>query len=60
MSKKPAAPPPPAPPCLPPPVCGFVLERTGSFAPIFQATAALYVLGTLAWNAWASADKQFD
>ncbi|KAL4434256.1 hypothetical protein ABPG75_000697 [Micractinium tetrahymenae] len=41
-------------------VCGFVLERTGSFAPIFQATAALYVLGTVVWNAAARADPQFD
>ncbi|KAL4424918.1 hypothetical protein ABPG77_009647 [Micractinium sp. CCAP 211/92] len=41
-------------------VCGFVLERTGTFTPIFQATAALYVLGTAVWNAAARADPQFD
>eukprot|EP00887_Chlorella_sp_A99_P000660 scaffold5.g660.t1 len=40
-------------------VCGFVLERTGSFAPIFQATAVLYVLGTAVWNAACTAEPQF-
>jgi len=40
-------------------VCGFVLEKTGSFSLIFQATAALYVLGTLVWNAACRAEPQF-
>ncbi|EFN57861.1 hypothetical protein CHLNCDRAFT_143323 [Chlorella variabilis] len=40
-------------------VCGFVLERTGSFSLIFQATAALYVLGTIVWNVACRADRQF-
>ncbi|PSC76976.1 putative anion transporter chloroplastic [Micractinium conductrix] len=40
-------------------VCGFVLEKTGSFTPIFQATAALYVVGTLVWNALSRAEPQF-
>ena len=53
-----------APPALPrpalePAVCGFVLERTGSFAPIFQATAALYVVGTAVFNLLCRADPQF-
>jgi hypothetical protein len=41
-------------------VCGFVLEKTGSFSLIFQATAAMYIVGTLAWNAFCRADPQFD
>jgi ACS family sodium-dependent inorganic phosphate cotransporter/ACS family sodium-dependent inorganic phosphate cotransporter-like MFS transporter 9 len=40
-------------------VCGFVLEKTGSFTLIFQATAVLYVLGTLVWNAYCRTDPQF-
>lgn len=47
------------PPCLPA-VCGFVLERTGSFSPIFVATAALYVVGAGVWNVASRADPQFD
>lgn len=46
-------------PCPCPAVCGFVLERTGSFSLIFQATAALYVLGTIVWNVACRADRQF-
>ncbi len=42
-----------------PAVCGFVLEKTGSFTLIFQTTAALYVLGTIVWNAACSAERQF-
>lgn len=52
----------PSPACAPHPlpvVCGFVLERTGSFSPVFLATAALYVLGTAVWYAACRADPQF-
>ena len=48
-----------APHAPPPAACGFVLEKTGSFGPVFAATAALYVLGTLVWNLWCRADPQF-
>lgn len=58
---------PPYCPPSPPPLCplpgaaaGFIVERTGSFASVFHITAALYVLGTLVWNAFCSAEKQFD
>lgn len=47
-------------PCAPlPAVCGLVLEKTGSFTPIFQATAVLYILGTVVWNAFCTGEQQF-
>lgn len=39
---------------------GFLVERTGSFSLIFQITAILNVVGTLVWNAWATAERQFE
>jgi ACS family sodium-dependent inorganic phosphate cotransporter/ACS family sodium-dependent inorganic phosphate cotransporter-like MFS transporter 9 len=36
------------------------VERTGSFTVVFQLTAALYVLGTLAWNLLCTAEPQFE
>ena len=41
-------------------VVGVVVERTGSFALVFQATAALYVLGTIVWNAFCTTERQFE
>lgn len=41
-------------------VCGFVLERTGSFSLIFQATAAMYLLGTAVWTVGCRTTPQFD
>lgn len=41
-------------------MAGFVVERTGSFGLVFQITAALNVLGTLIWNGFCTAEKQFD
>lgn len=39
---------------------GFVVEKTGSFDPIFKATAVLYILGILVWNLFCTAEKVFD
>ena len=39
---------------------GFIVERTGSFASVFHITAGLYVLGTLVWNLFCTAERQFD
>lgn len=39
---------------------GVLVERTGNFALVFQITAALNVVGTLVWNAFCTAEKQFD
>ncbi len=39
---------------------GFIVEKTGSFSNVFYITAALYVLGTVVWNLYCTADKQFD
>lgn len=61
MLCRPTAPLPLPPLCpLPGAAAGFIVERTGSFASVFHITAALYVLGTLVWNAFCSAEKQFD
>jgi hypothetical protein len=35
------------------------VEKTGSFSSVFHITAVLYVLGTLIWNAFCTADRQF-
>ncbi|CAG9465270.1 unnamed protein product [Pedinophyceae sp. YPF-701] len=40
-------------------VTGVVVEKTGSFSPIFQATAALYLVGTLVFCLFSSADREF-
>lgn len=39
---------------------GFLVESTGSFALVFQITAILNIIGTLVWNAWATAERQFE
>ena len=39
---------------------GYVVEATGSFALVFQITAALNIIGAIVWNAMCSAEKQFD
>lgn len=38
---------------------GFIVEHTGSFAPVFYVTAALYVFGLICWNLLLSTDVQF-
>ena len=41
-------------------LAGLVVEKTGSFGLVFQITAVLNIVGTLAWNVFATAEKQFD
>lgn len=38
---------------------GFVVEATGSFAPVFQLTAALYVAAVIAWNLLCTGERVF-
>lgn len=38
---------------------GFIVERTGSFTPVFQVTALLYALATVFWNLYCTSDAQF-
>ncbi len=39
---------------------GFIVEATKSFATVFQLTAGLYVLGTIAWHFMCVGEKVFD
>lgn len=39
---------------------GYIYEATGSFNLVFQATAAMYVAATIAWNLLATGEKVFD
>jgi hypothetical protein len=39
---------------------GVLVERTGGFAAVFLITAALNVLGTAAWWAGCTSERQFD
>jgi len=39
---------------------GVILERTGSWALVFELVAACYVVGALGYVSWASAEQQFD
>lgn len=41
-------------------VAGLLVEKTGSFALVFQITAALNLVGAVVWNLFATAEKQFD
>ncbi|MEW5302015.1 MAG: hypothetical protein WDW36_004828 [Sanguina aurantia] len=38
---------------------GFIVEATKSFAPVFQLTSALYVLGTIAWLCMCTGERVF-
>lgn len=38
---------------------GFIVEATKSFAPVFQLTSALYVLGTIAWLLMCTGERVF-
>lgn len=38
---------------------GFIVEKTGSFTPVFQVTAVLYVLSTIFWNLKCTSEPQF-
>lgn len=39
---------------------GFIVDATRSFTPVFQLTAALYVVGTLVWNLLCTGERVFD
>jgi ACS family sodium-dependent inorganic phosphate cotransporter/ACS family sodium-dependent inorganic phosphate cotransporter-like MFS transporter 9 len=39
---------------------GFIVQYTGSFSPVFQMTAGLYIIGTLVWLLFATGEKVFD
>jgi hypothetical protein len=41
-------------------VAGVLVERTGNFGAVFLITAALNLAGTVVWNAYCTAEKQFD
>lgn len=47
-------------PCLCCAVAGFLVEKTGSFGLVFQITAAMNIIGALVWNAFCTAERQFD
>ncbi|KAL6765902.1 major facilitator superfamily domain-containing protein [Haematococcus lacustris] len=38
---------------------GYIVQHTKSFSPVFQLTAALYVIGALVWQVFATADRVF-
>ncbi|KIY98369.1 putative anion transporter 2 [Monoraphidium neglectum] len=38
---------------------GLVVERTGSFAPVFQITAAMYVFAVAVWNVLCTGERVF-
>lgn len=39
---------------------GFIVDAFKSFNPVFQITAAMYVLGTVVWLMFCSGEKIFD
>lgn len=38
---------------------GVVVEATGSFAPVFQITAAMYVIAVIVWNLLCTGERVF-
>ncbi len=38
---------------------GVVVEATGSFTPVFQLTAAMYVVGVAVWNLLCTGERVF-
>ncbi len=38
---------------------GYVVQLTGSFVPVFQLTAVLYVAATIAWNLMCTGEQVF-
>jgi len=40
-------------------IAGFIVEKTGSFETIFLTTAALNAIGTIVWQLFATAERQF-
>lgn len=39
---------------------GHIVEKTGSFAPVFLLTACLYVAAVVAWNLMCTTERVFD
>ena len=39
---------------------GFVVEKTGSFDPVFKLTAVMYIAATVVWNLMCTGEKVFD
>ena len=38
---------------------GFVVEKTGSFDPVFKLTAVMYIIATIVWNMFCTGEKVF-
>lgn len=39
---------------------GFVVEKTGSYNPVFKLTAVMYIAATVMWNLMCTGEKVFD
>ena len=39
---------------------GFVVEKTGSFDPVFKLTAVMYIAATVVWNLMCTGERVFD
>ncbi|KAK9828655.1 hypothetical protein WJX72_001353 [[Myrmecia] bisecta] len=39
---------------------GFIVEKTGSFDPVFKLTAAMYVFATIVWNLLCTGERVFE
>ena len=39
---------------------GFVVEKTGSFNPVFNLTAAMYIAATIVWNIFCTGERVFE
>ena len=38
---------------------GFVVEKTGSFDPVFKLTAVMYIAATIVWNLMCTGERVF-
>ena len=39
---------------------GFVVEKTGSFDPVFKLTAVMYIAATVVWNLMCTGERVFE
>ena len=39
---------------------GFVVEKTGSFDPVFKLTAVMYIAATIVWNLMCTGERVFE
>ena len=39
---------------------GFVVEKTGSFDPVFKLTAVMYIAATVVWNLLCTGERVFE